>query len=101
MANFTDPRTGESVQENFAREPIKPPPGDLADPVIVNPPVYRSGVSMTSIVVGILALIAIVFVFMSMDRGPAPPPAQQTSENAEPAPPPPALPTPPAQPTVQ
>jgi hypothetical protein len=98
MASYTDPRTGEPLPDHLGREPIKPPPGEFAEP-IVTPPTYRAGPSTTSILVGVLALIAIVFVFMSMDRGPAPPPpAQQTSQNAEPAPSPP---TPPGQTTVQ
>jgi len=98
MATQTDPRTGEPISDEFTREPVKPPPGELGDR-IVPPPVYRAGPSTTSILIGVLALIAIVFVFMSMDRAPTPaPPAQQTSENVEPAP---APPTPPAQTTVQ
>jgi hypothetical protein len=97
MATPTDPRTGEPIPAEIAREPITPPPGNLGDR-IVPPPAYRGGLSTTSIMIGVLALVAIVFVFMGMDRGSAPPPPlQQTSE---PAPPPPAPATPPA-PTVQ
>lgn len=97
MASYTDPRAGEPIPEDLAREPVKPPAGELGDRIVPSP-AYRAGPSVTSLVVGILALIAIVFVFMSMDRGPAPPPPQQTSSNAEPAPTPPA---PPAQTTTQ
>jgi hypothetical protein len=88
---YTDPRTGEPIPDEFAREPVKPPPGETIDRGMM-PPVYQSGPSTASILIGVLALVAIVFVFMSMDRGPAPPPPQQTSENIAPAPTPPALP---------
>ena len=100
MASFTDPRTGESIPEELTREPIKPPPGELGDRVGL-PPTYRRGPSTSAILIGVLALVALVFVFLGMDRGSPPPPAQQqTSGTTEPAPVPPAPPTPPA-PTVQ
>ncbi|MFO0993124.1 MAG: hypothetical protein U1E67_14460 [Hyphomicrobiales bacterium] len=98
MATFTDPRTGEPIPDTLAREPIKPPPGEMMEG-LPPPPAYRAGPSMTSILVGVLALVAIVFVFMTLDRGPAPPPPQQSSQNSEPALIPPAPPTPPT--TVQ
>jgi len=71
------------MPEEVAREPIKPPPGELGDRIVPQPS-YRAGPSTTSILVGVLALIAIIFVFMSMDKAPGPPP-----------------PTPPGQTTVQ
>ena len=86
MASYTDPRTGEPIRDDVARQPVKPPPGELGDR-IVPPPVARAAPSVTSVIVGVLALIAIVFVFMSMNWGPAPPP--------------PAPATPPGQTTVQ
>ena len=95
MAPYTDPRTGEPIPDDLAREPVKPHPGDFIDHGVM-PPTYRQGASTASIMIGVLALIAIVFVFMSVDRGPASPPPQQTSENAAPAPTPPALPPAPA-----
>lgn len=97
MASYTDPRTGEPIPEELTREPIKPPPGELGDR-LATPSVYRSGPSTSAILVGVLALVAIVLVFMGMDRGSAPPPAQQqTSETIEPAPIPPAPPAPSVQ----
>ena len=93
MATHTDPRTGDPIPEELTREPVKPPPGGLGDRGVL-PPVYRAGPSITSILIGVLALVAIVFLLTSMDRGPAPlPPAQQTSEQVEPAPPPPPAPS--------
>jgi len=100
MASYTDPRSGEPIPDEIAREPIKPPPGELGDRGVL-PPVYRAGPSTTSILVGVLALVAVVFVFLGMDNGTPLPPAQQTNEAVEPATPPPALPTPPGQTTVQ
>jgi hypothetical protein len=99
MASYTDPRTGEPIPEELLREPIKPPPGEFDNRGAL-PPVHRTGPSTTSILVGVLALVAVVFVFMGMDNG-SPPPAQQANEIVEPAPLPPALPTPPGQTTVQ
>src|SRR5690348_13130195 len=99
MAPYTDPRTGEPIPDTLAHEPIKPPPADMMEGL--PPPVYRAGPSTTSILIGVLALVAIVFVFMGLDRSHSPPPQQLTSENVEPPPPPPALPTPTAPTTVQ
>ncbi|MBL8894022.1 MAG: hypothetical protein JNJ53_05435 [Rhizobiales bacterium] len=103
MAPYTDPRTGEPIPDTLPREPVKPPPGEIIEG-LPPPAAYRAGPSTTSILIGVLALVAIVFVFMSMDRAHTPPPPQQTSENVEPAPTPlvpPAPSTPPSPTTVQ
>ena len=93
MAPYSDPRTGEPLLDDLAREPVKPPPGDFSDRLAM-PPAYRAGPSTSSILIGVLALVAIVFVFMGMERGAAPPPPHQASETVDPAPAPPTPPSP-------
>ena len=100
MAPYTDPRTGEPIPDTLPHEPVKPPPGEIAEG-LPPPAAYRAGPSTTSILIGVLALVAIIFVFMTLDRAPTPPPAQQTSENVEPTPPAPPEPPTPAPTTVQ
>jgi hypothetical protein len=100
MAGYTDPRSGDPIPDEIVREPIKPPPGALDDRGAL-PPVHRAGPSTTSILVGVLALVAVVFVFLGMDNGTPPPPVQQMNEAVEPATPAPGVPTPPGQTTVQ
>jgi hypothetical protein len=98
MATYTDPRSGEPLPDEFTREPVKPPPGDMLDPIAASP-VSRAGPSSVSVIIGALVLVAIVFFFMSYGSNSptTPPPAQQTSENVTPTPAP--EPVPPAQPT--
>lgn len=98
MANYTDPRSGERFPDEFTREPVKPPPGDMLDPV-AGPPMRTAGPSSVSVIIGALVLVAIVLFFMSYagNSPTTPPPAQQTSENTTPTPAP--EPVPPAQQT--
>jgi len=95
MATYTDPRTGERLPDEFAREPVKPPPGDVLDPVAARP-TRSGGPSSVAVIIGAFVLVAIVFFFMNMGSNqPTPPPAQQSNESVTPPAPEPA---PPAQP---